>query len=104
MSLPRVLGALFAAFLALTACAKPPMPAPPTTPPPTPPVAGFVTDLPGFERFIATAPTPAEFRARYPDVLLVLPGDIATKEFRMNNSRYFAKLDAQGRINGGRFM
>jgi len=70
----------------------------------TAPVAGFVTDLPGFEQFIATTPTPEQFRARYPDVTLVLPGSMASKEFRMNNSRYFAQLDAAGRISGGRFQ
>jgi hypothetical protein len=70
----------------------------------TAPVPGHVQDLPAFERFIATRPTPAQFRARYPDVLLVMPGDITTKEMRLNNSRYFADLDADGRIVGGRFM
>lgn len=66
-------------------------------------VSGFVTDLVGFDQFIALRPTPEQFRARYPDVHLVLPGQIATKELRMNNSRYFAQLDAEGRISGGRF-
>jgi len=68
------------------------------------PVAGFVTDLDGFNAFIATRPTPAQFRAAYPDVTLVLPGQIATREFRTNNSRYFAELDDEGRISGGKFM
>lgn len=68
------------------------------------PVAGYVTDLAAFQRFIAGKPTPAQFRARYPDVKLVLPGEIATREFRMNNSRYFAELDADGRVSGGKFM
>jgi len=67
-------------------------------------VPGKVTDLASFERFIAGQPTPAQFQARYPDVQLILPGTIATKEFRSDNSRYFAKLDAQGRISGGSFM
>jgi hypothetical protein len=72
--------------------------------PPAPVVVrGKVTDLAAFEAFIATRPTPAQFRATYPDVLLVLPGDIATKELRLDNSRYFATLDAEGRISGGRF-
>lgn len=96
--------ALILGVLALSACFSPPMPAAPSTPPPPPSVPGFVTDLPAFERFVAGHPTPAEFRVRYPDVQLVMPGDISTKEFRMNNSRYFAQLDAQGRIVGGRFM
>jgi hypothetical protein len=68
-----------------------------------PVVAGYVTDMAAFEAFIATRPTPEQFRARYPDVLLVLPGQIATKELRLNNSRYFAELDGEGRITGGRF-
>lgn len=68
------------------------------------PMPGVVTDLAGFERFIATRPTPQAFRQRYPDVTLVMPGMIATKEMRSNNSRYFAELDAEGRISGGRFQ
>lgn len=68
------------------------------------PLRGNVTDLPAFERFIATHPTGAEFEARYPDVHLVRPGDITTKEMRRDNSRYFARFDAQGRIVGGKFQ
>ncbi|WP_366449853.1 hypothetical protein [Fontimonas thermophila] len=68
------------------------------------PVPGYVTDVPVFERFIALRPTPEEFRRVYPDVTLVLPGQIATKELRLNNSRYFAELDEDGRIIGGRFQ
>jgi hypothetical protein len=68
------------------------------------PVAGFVTDMKGFDAFIATHPTPDQFHAAYPDVLLVLPGMPSTREFRNNNSRYFAELDQNGRITGGRFM
>ncbi len=66
-------------------------------------VAGKVTDVAGFEQFIASRPTPAQFRQRYPDVLLVVPGDVATKELRMDKSRYFAELDGQQRIVGGAF-
>lgn len=90
------------ALLSLAACAAPPTAGDSAMS--TAPVAGFVTDLPSFEQFIATAPTPEQFRARYPDVTLVLPGSMASKEFRMNNSRYFATLDAAGRISGGRFQ
>jgi len=68
------------------------------------PIAGFVSDMPRFERFIATTPTPEQFRHAYPDVQLVMPGDITTREFRSNNSRYFAELDDSGRITGGRFQ
>ena len=68
------------------------------------PVAGHVTDIDAFNAWIATHPTPAQFRARYPDVLLVLPGAMATMEMRNDNSRYFAELDADGRITGGKFQ
>ena len=67
------------------------------------PVAGFVTDLAGFESFIATHPTPAQFHARYPDVQLVTPDTMTTMEMRSNNSRYFPELDKDGRIVGGGF-
>ena len=68
------------------------------------PVPGFVSDMDAFKAFIATHPTPEQFRKTYPDVTLILPGQIATREFRMNNSRYFAELDGEGRITGGKFM
>ena len=67
------------------------------------PVAGYVTDMAGFDAFIATHPTPEQFRAKYPDVLLVTPGTMTTMEVRTNNSRYFPELDKDGRIIGGRF-
>ncbi|AIF46385.1 hypothetical protein HY57_03495 [Dyella japonica A8] len=78
-------------------------PAAPATTAPAP-VHGFVTDMTAFNAFIATHPTPDQFRAAYPDVLLVLPGTVATRELRSNNSRYFAEVDANGRITGGKFM
>lgn len=86
--------------LALSACAM----TTPQAPVAAAPVAGEVTDLPAFEAFIATQPTPEQFHARYPDVLLVMPGTITTKELRLNHSRYFAQFDANGRIVGGRFQ
>lgn len=97
-----MLRTLFAAFvlLSLTACAAPPTQATVTTTP----TVGFVTDLPSFEQFITTLPTPEQFRVQYPDVVLVLPGMIASKEMRLNHSRYFATLDAAGHISGGRFQ
>lgn len=67
-------------------------------------VSGFVTDQLSFEKFIATTPTPAQFRSRYPDVTLVLPGDIASKELRHNHSRYFAQLNDEGCIVSGKFQ
>lgn len=68
------------------------------------PVAGFVTDMKAFDAFIATRPTAAQFHAAYPDVTLVTPDMMSTREMRQNNSRYFPKLDDQGRIVGGSFM
>lgn len=67
------------------------------------PMLGNVKDVPEFERFIATRPTPEMFHKRYPDVVLVMPWDIASKELRLNNSRYFAQMDDQGRITQGKF-
>lgn len=65
---------------------------------------GYVEDLGEFAAFIASAPTPELFSRYYPDVQLVLPGQITTREYRSNHSRYFAELDASGRIVGGRFQ
>ena len=63
-----------------------------------------ITDMRTFESVIATKPVPAQFRALYSCVHLVLPGDITTREMRSDNSRYFADLDAHGRIVGGVFQ
>lgn len=63
-----------------------------------------VADLEAFEAFMATRPTPAQFRARYPQVTLILPGDAATQELRRDRSRFFAHLNPDGRIIGGRFQ
>ena len=68
------------------------------------PVAGFVTDMKAFDAFIATKPTPEQFHATYPDVMLVTPDMMTTREMRQNNSRYFPKMDADGHIVGGSFM
>jgi hypothetical protein len=68
------------------------------------PVAGFVTDMKAFDAFIATKPTPEQFHAAYPDVMLVTPDMMTTREMRQNNSRYFPKMDAEGHIVGGSFM
>lgn len=95
----------------LCACSSPTQPEP-AGPPPTPPavvmseapVRTSVTDLAAFDAFIATRPTPEALRQRYPGLVVVRPGDIATKELRMDNSRYFVELDAEGRITGGRFQ
>lgn len=92
-----------------TACQPPAQQLPPAPPPPQgaaldAAVQGFVTDTASFDRFIAGRPTVAAFRQRYPDVVLVLPGDITTQEIRSNNSRFFAELDDGQRIIGGRFQ
>lgn len=98
--MPRILLPALA-LLALAACSATGAPAAAVT---EAPVSGYVTDLAAFEVYLAGKPTPAQFKAHYPDVTLVLPGQIATKEFRMNHSRYFAELDAEGRIVGGKFQ
>lgn len=95
--MPRLIApAVLSMALVLGACqaSTPAMPAP---------VHGYVTDMTAFDAFIATHPTPAQFRAAYPDVQLVLPGTITTLEYRSNHSRYYAELDKDGRIAGGHF-
>lgn len=67
------------------------------------PMPGRVTDMKAFGLFIESRPSVEAFRARYPDVVLVQPGEVATKEFRTDNSRYFAEFDVEGRIVGGTF-
>ncbi len=86
---------------ALVACQTAPQAAPAAAPKP---VAGFVTDTKTFDAFIATKPTPEQFHAAYPDVMLVTPDMMTTREMRQNNSRYFPKMDATGHIVGGSFM
>ncbi|MGQ0502268.1 MAG: hypothetical protein ACT4P0_06620 [Panacagrimonas sp.] len=88
--------------MGLCACACTP-PAPPA-PADTPPMRASVTDLDAFNAFIATRPTPTALRERYAGLTVVLPGEMATKELRGDNSRYFAELDADGRVTGGRFQ
>lgn len=87
----------------LGACAPTQEATPPLTEVDTP-VRGHVADLDAFAAFIATRPTPEALRARYPGLLVVMPGDIATKELRSDNSRYFAELDPDGRVSSGRFQ
>lgn len=69
------------------------------------PYRGQVSDaeMVDFRHFIDTRPDPAEFRLRYPDVQLVLPGEIATMDFRADRSRFHAMVDEGGRISGGEF-
>lgn len=95
--MPRLFApAVLAVAIVLGACQA----SAPTAPAP---VHGFVTDMKAFNAFIATHPTPDQFRKTYPDVQLVMPGTITTMEFRTNNSRYYPELDKDGRITGGRF-
>jgi hypothetical protein len=70
---------------------------------PQPEAAEVRVDQAEFDAFIATRPTPAEFRARYPEILLIEPGQPATREYRADQSRYFAEFDSSGRIVGGWF-
>lgn len=88
--------AVFATALVLGGCHEMTQPAPAV-------VHGYVTDMKSFDAFIATHPTPDQFRARYPDVQLVMPGGVTTLEFRTNNSRYYPELDKDGHITGGHF-
>jgi len=68
------------------------------------PQAGMpATPSPSFRAFLGTRPTPADFRARYADMALIMPGDITTREMRYDCSRFFADTDIDGRIVGGRF-
>ncbi|WP_038047798.1 hypothetical protein [Thioalkalivibrio sp. ALJ16] len=67
------------------------------------PRPGTVQQMNPFLHFLETRPTPEEFNRVYPDVTLVLPGDVATREYRTDNSRFFAELDADGRIRDGGF-
>ena len=62
-----------------------------------------VTDMSSFETFVATHPTPEEFKKMYPGVQLMLPGMISTMEMRYDNSRFFPQMDNGGRIIGGDF-
>ena len=62
-----------------------------------------VTDMVAFDKMIAAKPTPAKFRELYSCVHLVLPGEVTTREFRSDNSRYMADLDTLGHIVGGSF-
>ncbi|MGN6480037.1 hypothetical protein [Luteibacter sp.] len=95
---------LFMAVLggaALSACQTAPATSPASAPAP---VKGFVTDEKAFDAFIATKPTAEQFKAAYPDVLLVMPNTPTTMEIRMNNSRYFPQWDESGHITGGKFQ
>jgi hypothetical protein len=63
--------------------------------------ADALSDRATFRAFIQSRPTPEEFQQAYPDVWLILPGDIVTRSFCSQYYRYVARLDAEGRISGG---
>lgn len=91
-------------LLLLAGCAPAPQAESPPPEPAAAPVRTQVTDLAAFEAYVATRPTPEALRARYPGLFVVMPGDITTRELRGDNSRYFATLDAEGRVVGGQFQ
>lgn len=92
-----VLAAAMVALVLLGGCKAPLSLAEPT------PVHGRVVDRRSFDAFIATQPGPFEFRRMYPDVTLVLPQDMASQDVRNDASRYFARLNAEGKIINGEF-
>ena len=63
--------------------------------------AGSLNDRSAFEAFVQLRPTPEEFEQAYPDLWLILPGDIVTREVCSQYYRFIAVLDADGRITGG---
>ncbi|MEM7442375.1 MAG: hypothetical protein AAF414_03475 [Pseudomonadota bacterium] len=65
---------------------------------------GVWIDVVEFQRVLATFPDPETLRDAFPDVLIVLPDEIATREFRLDQSRFFAELDPAGNVTGGNFQ
>lgn len=63
--------------------------------------APSLSDRDAFHAFVESRPTPEEFESAYPDVWLILPGDIVSREVCSQYYRYVAELDAEGRIAGG---
>lgn len=61
-------------------------------------------DRTAFAAFVATTPTEAQFREAYPDMVLIMPNSTATMEFRSDHSRFFAAINDEGHISGGRFQ
>ena len=97
---------LTSAVVLLSACAPANPPQPPADPAPqeSAPVRTSITDMDAFNAYIATRPTPDALKAKYPGLTVVMPGDISTRELRGDNSRYFAEVDAEGRVTGGQFQ
>lgn len=51
--------------------------------------------------FVESRPTPDEFHQAFPDVWLILPGDIVSRDTCSQYHRFIAELDPNGRISGG---
>jgi hypothetical protein len=60
--------------------------------------AGLFGDL---ARMATERPTPEEFEKRFPELWLVLPGDIVERSACSPYRRFIARVDAEGRITGG---
>jgi hypothetical protein len=56
-----------------------------------------------FQDYLATRPTPDEFRARFSEITLVMPGDAATRDLRLDCSRFFGNTGEDGHVVSGRF-
>jgi hypothetical protein len=88
--------ALSASLLAAPATANTPEPAVLD-----PLAAGSAKSISELPSFVALRPTPEEFQQAFPDVWLVLPGDIVSRSVCSQYYRFMAELDATGRISGG---
>lgn len=64
---------------------------------------GVWLDVIPFQQLLATNPEPQTLRDAYPEILVVMPGDIVTEEMRFDQSRFFARLGEDGLIYGGEF-
>ena len=62
---------------------------------------GNLDDRSALHAFIQSRPTPEEFQEAYPEIWLILPGDIVSRDVCSQYYRFIAELDANGRIRGG---
>ena len=68
------------------------------------PFACGVIDAPAFVDYVKNhQPTLVDLKARASCLRIVMPGDVTTMEFRVDNSRFFAQTDEHGRIVDGSF-
>lgn len=88
----------FAFSVALLAASVAASASPASTPDPAADTAKDMAELPAF---VAARPTPEEFQQAFPDVWLILPGDIVSRDVCSQYYRFIAELDPQGRISGG---